>query len=221
MFRDLAVALENGSETERNLGQLVFSFINTTTNACVDELLVKWREENGTAFCLSTEARRKLTHLNSFKCHLHFRVGMADEVNHALREFEGLASSVTQDEWKRSSRIDKESEHGTVRTVGTVCKGFQKQGSKEARVMSQFAVFLDEKCKLTAFRGNRFNVLFWNGAAVYYHRDSFRRFFSHHGTPNRLLQAVKQDLEEVGACCWLQSSWGREQAGYRTFLAII
>ena len=55
MFRDLAVALENGSETERNLGQLVFSFINIMTNACVDELLVKWREENGTAFCLSTE----------------------------------------------------------------------------------------------------------------------------------------------------------------------
>ena len=56
---------------------------------------------------------------------------------------------------------------------------------------------MNGKCKLTAFRGNRFNVLFWNGAAVYYHRDSFRRFFSHHGTPNRLLQAVKQDLDEL------------------------
>ena len=156
VFGDLAVALQNGSETEKSLGQLVFSFINTMTdrcgtNACVDELLVKWREEMAPHFFdnfdnLSTEARRKLTHLNSFKCHLHFLVGMADEANLALKEFEGLASSVTQDERKRSSRIVKESESGTVRTVRTVCKGFQKQGSEEAGVMSQFAVFLDEKC---------------------------------------------------------------------------
>ena len=207
IFGDLAAVLQKGSETEKQLGELVFSFINTMTdrcgtNACVDDLLVKWRDELAPMFFdnfehLSHEARKKLTHLNRFKCHLHFLVGMADEANVALREFERLASNVTQDERRKSARIVQDSESGTARTVRTVCKAFQRQGSEEAGVMSQFAIFLDEKCQLTAFRGNRFNVLFWNGAAVYYHRDSFGRFFDHHGTPNRLLQAVKQDMDEL------------------------
>ena len=217
VFGDLAAVLEKGSETEKQLGELVFSFINTMTdrcgtNACVDDLLVKWRDELAPTFFdnfedLSPEAKKKLTHLNSFKCHLHFLVGMADEANVALRKFERLASNVTQEEWRKTARIVQDSESGTARTVRTVCKAFQRQGSEEAGVMSQFAVFLDEKCQLTAFRGNRFNVLFWNGAMVYYHRDSFGRFFDHHGTPNRLLQAVKQDMDEMIHVAGCRALW--------------
>ena len=57
-----------------------------------------------------------------------------------------------------------------------VCKAFQKQGSEEA-------ILLNEKYKLTAFRGNRYNVLFWNGAAVYYHQHGFGQIASWHAKP--------------------------------------
>lgn len=66
---------------------------------------------------------------------------------------------------------------------------------------SNFAAFLNEvnsKCKLITFKGNRFNVVFWNGAATYYHKPNFDQFFfSIHGTPNRLLRAVHEDLGDV------------------------
>ena len=61
--------------------------------------------------------------------------------------------------------------------------------------MAPFAVFLKESpvC-LTMFRGNRFNVLFWNGACVYFHRQHFKDFFEVHGTPNCLLEAAKEEV---------------------------
>ena len=48
VFGDLVTALEKGSETK--LGEFVFRFINTMTDrcgtsACVDNLLVKWKDE--------------------------------------------------------------------------------------------------------------------------------------------------------------------------------
>ena len=51
VFGDLATVLEKGSEIEKQLGELAFSVINTmtdrcSTNACVDNSLVKWRYES-------------------------------------------------------------------------------------------------------------------------------------------------------------------------------
>ena len=47
---------------------------------------------------------------------------------------------------------------------------------------------------LIPFVGNRFNVLYYNAAAVYYHRDSMLDFLEHWPNPNNLLKAVKEDL---------------------------
>ncbi|KAJ8017739.1 hypothetical protein HOLleu_44637 [Holothuria leucospilota] len=102
--------------------------------------------------------------------------------------------------FKPGSRFVKEGESGSVRLVRTVCKSFERHGSEEAGVMTNFAAFLNEinsQSKLISFKGNRFNVLFWNGAATYYHKSNFESFFCIHGVPNRLLRAVKEDLEDI------------------------
>ena len=78
---------------QKQLGVLVLCLINSTTdrsgtNACVDDLLVKWRDELFPMFFdnfedLSPQAKKKLTHLNIFKCHLGLLEDMADEANGA------------------------------------------------------------------------------------------------------------------------------------------
>ena len=49
---------------------------------------------------------------------------------------------------------------------------------------------------LTQFRGNRFNILFYDGAGVYFLRSHFEKYLSEHhdGLLNRLLQAVLTDI---------------------------
>ena len=202
---ELATFLDSGSNSEKDLAKLVFSFVNTMTdrhitNTIVDELLVKWRLELAPQIYdsfdeLSATAKEKITHINSFKCNLHFLIGLATEANKALIEFEEVACK----EMKKSFNIlPSQSESGAVRTIRTVCKTFQKHGSEEAGVMANFAVFLkDMKCHLASFRGNRFNIVFWNGAATYFHRNHFHEFFELHGTPNKLLRAVQEDLNNL------------------------
>ncbi|XP_014676897.1 PREDICTED: uncharacterized protein LOC106816789, partial [Priapulus caudatus] len=76
-----------------------------------------------------------------------------------------------------------------------MCKTFENHGSESAGVMSPFAAYLDNKVHLTKFKGNRFNVIFYNAAAAYYYMDSFRSFLEVWGSGNLLLEAVKKDLE--------------------------
>ena len=65
--------------------------------------------------------------------------------------------------------------------------------------MAPFAIHLrNSTVKLTTLCGNRFNVLFWNAACVIYHQQHFNSFFEVYGTPNNLLRAVQEDLDEIG-----------------------
>ena len=63
--------------------------------------------------------------------------------------------------------------------------------------MVPFAIYLRNlPVKLISFCGNRFNVLFWNATCVIYHQQHFNSFFEVYGTPNKLLRAVPEDLNE-------------------------
>ena len=64
--------------------------------------------------------------------------------------------------------------------------------------MSHFAAHLrNSPVKLASFRGNRFNILLWNAVCVLFHQTHFMSFFDIYGTPNNLLQAVQEDLNEI------------------------
>lgn len=46
---------------------------------------------------------------------------------------------------------------------------------------------------LVPYKGNRFNILFYNGAADYYHRQDIKEFLESLPTRNHLLSAVLED----------------------------
>ena len=169
------------------------------TNSCVDKMLEEWRTELAPTLydnfnSMSDEAKIQITHVNSFRCNLHFLLGLANEANTALQKLDKISNLTDTAEFKIDARMIIDSEAGAVRTIRTVCKAFEKHGSEEAGVTASFKAFINCECRLQPFKGNRFNILFWNGGAVFYHRNNFTRYFECFGTPNRLLRAVKIDL---------------------------
>lgn len=50
--------------------------------------------------------------------------------------------------------------------------------------------------KLVEFIGNRFNIIFYNSAAVFYHKSHIQDFLFKWPSPNRLLQLVAEDIVE-------------------------
>ena len=65
----------------------------------------------------------------------------------------------------------------------------------------QFQAYLKRKeipiTKLIFFRGNRFNIIFANGARIYYLHKDIKDFLKSWGTSNRLLRAVLEDISNV------------------------
>ena len=65
-------------------------------------------------------------------------------------------------------------EPGALRLVRTACKAFEKHGSKKTGEMVEFSEFARTKgidcLPLTSYRGNRFNVIFYDAAGVFFGR---------------------------------------------------
>ena len=114
-------------------------------------------------------------------------LGLADAAEKGLLEHDKI---VRNGPLVSNCRIVKSGESNTTRTIRTICKAFQKHGCEQAGAMAPFV-------KLTTSRGNRFNVLFWNAAWAIYHQQHFNSFFEVYGTPNNLLGAVQEDLDEI------------------------
>ena len=85
--------------------------------------------------------------------------------------------------------------------VRTACKAFHHRGSQQCGSYTLFHAYLKgkgiHKIPLAQFVGNRFNILFYDAAGIYYLRDDMIQFIDEiHGTQaNRLLQCVKADLK--------------------------
>ena len=102
---------------------------------------------------------------------MHVLVGMADATSSTLVQWEnthfdapvGASASVI---------TASKSEAGIVRLVRTTCKAMCRHGSEQADVYQPFTAFLRSneiaKNPLAPFRGNRFNILFYDAGVVYY-----------------------------------------------------
>jgi E1A/CREB-binding protein len=130
-----------------------------------------------------------LTRMNNFFCGLHFIVGLAECAEATLKLWE---------ETHELAATGKSS--GTQRLVRTACKSFHTRGSQQAGCSTQFRTYLRsrgiEKIPLAAFRGNRFNILFYDAAGIYFLKQHmFLYLTTSHGSLNQLLQAVLLDLQ--------------------------
>ena len=92
-------------------------------------------------------------------------------------------------------------ESGASRLVKTAAKAVvHPHCSDEAGIASEFISFLKGRgryLKIVTCRGNRFNILFYDAGALYYHWDdllSMIYYLNDWPNPNRLLLAVKEDM---------------------------
>ena len=123
-----------------------------------------------------------MTRMNNFFCGLHFLVALADTAEAILKLWE----SVDLDDHKTNATS------GTQRLIRTACKAFNHRGSEQAGCSAYFRSFLREKgihkIPLAQFCGNRFNILFYDAAGIFYlesHMEDYLKFY--HGPLNRLL----------------------------------
>ena len=87
----------------------------------------------------------------------------------------------------------------TQELVRTACKSFHSRGSQQAGCSSQFCAYLRskgiDKLRLAAFRGSRFNILFYDAAGVFFLKTHMiQSLTTSHGSLNLLLQSVLTNL---------------------------
>ena len=142
---------------------------------------------------LSKENQKRFSEMANFFCKMHMLPNFALEVDKTLRAFEDLALKS-----KDSQYAFQTTESGASRLVRTSAKAVHPHGSDEAGIASDFKSFLKGKSKeleIVSFRGNRFNILFYDAGALYYHWDDLYELLTSWPSPNRLLLAMKEDMD--------------------------
>ena len=119
----------------------------------------------------------EMTQMNNFFCGLHYLVGLAECSGEAIKLWE--ANSISESERSGSS--------GTERLVRTACKAFHHRGSQQSGSSTLSRSYLrkqgEHKIPLAQFVGNRFNIIFYDAAGIYYLQDHMIKFIeSVHGT---------------------------------------
>ena len=145
----------------------------------------------------------QLTSMNNFFCGLHFIVGLADATEAVLKQWENSSEDFQQ----QSQQYGGSS--GTQTLIRSACKAFHHRGSEQCGTSLLFRTYLKKeeisKIPLAQFIGNRFNVIFYDAAGVFYLRGHMQKFIEtvHGKEANRLLKAVLRDLKNplyIAAC---------------------
>ena len=115
---------------------------------------------------LSKEEQLSISHMHNFYCGMHLVVNMAEHSSEALKLVENNYDPMP------TTHAFNSSEPGPIRLIRTTCKALERRGDEKSGCPMQFSAYLKRKgikaMKLIHFRGNRFNILFANGARLYY-----------------------------------------------------
>lgn len=107
---------------------------------------------------MSDEEKETFTRMNNFFCGLHFVVGLADSAEEVLKVWE---ATQYHDEHISTSTSS------TQTLIRTACKA---QGSQQCGTSALFRTYMRKqglhKIPLAKFVGNRFNIIFYDGATV-------------------------------------------------------
>lgn len=192
--------------------ELIVNLKNTMSDRAATEklfnsMLQKYREKLMpsiiSGFENFTEEQKESTFkMNHFFCGLHLLVSLAENFSSSIRQLE--ASLVPEDigaaTHQQTKWFTKKSESPIIRCVRTACKLFARGADEKNGCFAEFSSYLEDHNKkniLTAFKHNRFNVLFYDGGAVFYLRNEIQEFIDKvHGMPNTLVSAVYFDLKE-------------------------
>ena len=143
---------------------------------------------------LPDDVRSCIKDFGSFYCKMHPLVNFAEEVDKVLKSFEDISTS------GRHAHTLQTSESGVTRLVRTSSKAFHHRGCDKSGVEDVFTAFLDNahgvSNHLVDYIGNRANILFEGGAAMYFHVHHIQEFLAMLANKNNLLLAVEEDVNE-------------------------
>ena len=176
--------IKNTMSDRHAANKLFFQILSDYREDILPDVVAGWQD-------MSSKEHDQIIRMNNFFCGLHFLVALADAAEATLKLWESSFEDNSSD--KQSS--------STQRLIRTACKAFHARGSEQAGCSTLFRTFLRhngiDRLPLAAFRGNRFNIIFYDAAGVYFLKSFMVEYLSqHHGTSlNRLLQAVLTDLQ--------------------------
>ena len=144
--------------SDRAASQKSFNQLLTTYRANILPFIAdKWDN-------LSDSEQATLGQMHNFYCGMHLVVNMAEHTSESLKLIEQNHDQPT------THAVYTTNEAGTVRLIRTACKALERRGDEKSGCPMQFAAYLKKKGisknPLIHFRGNRFNILFANGACV-------------------------------------------------------
>ena len=156
------------------------------------EVVENWKD-------LTEDEKAPLERLRNFYCGLHTYVQVAQVAGSTLLELENKNPiEIT------GPQIVNATEPGTVRLIRTAAKAFARGGDEKSGVYGDFMDFepLLSKLKesnlhhlpIVPFRGNRFNIVFFNGGFVYFLHKEMIQLLEGREKPNPLLKAVLADF---------------------------
>ena len=137
--------------------------------------------------------------LHNFFCGMHVLVGMADTTSITLLHWENAHFDSTVGSIRTGAGFPS-SESGVVRLITITCKAMGRHGSEQSGVYQLFTTFLKSNNikhnPLSPFKGNRFNILFYDAGVVFYLSSLIKKFLLDvWQTPKRLLKAVLDDIQ--------------------------
>lgn len=193
MFLQLQNTMSDRASTCVKLNELISSY----RNKLVPKLIENWDK-------LDVVQQAGHLRVRNFFCGLHLLVNFADTLSSVMKEFELTVSSGAQlGSVKTGVGFQgNRDESGVVRLVCTLCKAFANHGGKDnVSDYSAFQHYLKRERimmpKLANFKGNRFNILFYNAGVAFLVRKIVQEFVKATGGDRRLNQSIADDLAEV------------------------
>jgi len=188
-------------DKKKNIALLVTSIKNTMSdlgpvNPLCNALLKAYREEllpevKDNWNELNESQQSELKEMGNFFCKLHLLSNFATETDKYLKDFENL---VTLDDYEKQFAFNTK-ESSPTQLVRIACKAFHVRGSDECGVASHFNAYLrtkEVKSYFQSFIGNRFNILYYNAAALNFHKGEVEDFLHRWPEPNKLLKSVDE-----------------------------
>ena len=139
---------------------------------------------------MDEEIKSELLRMNHFFCNLHALIGCATYCDDGLKRLEetwradGTKLGVEGlKEFKDSSGNYnwKHSDSAVQRLIRTTCDALSPCGDQKSGAIGHFETFRKTKgilhLEITPFRANRLNVLFEQGAGVWFHHKHVQDFF--------------------------------------------
>ncbi|KAL3880377.1 hypothetical protein ACJMK2_032621 [Sinanodonta woodiana] len=163
-------------------------------NKVLLEVTEKWDE-------MSEEAQKDLSQMLHLFCNLHVMVNLAVQYTTVLNQWQRVKGlSIGSELDSAVKKMCRTSEPAVIRLIRNSCKIFARGGSEQTVCHRDMKVFLQTKGfnhTLTPFKGNRFNILFFNAEQVFLIHDFIKEFlYDVHGTNNDVQCSVLADMQD-------------------------